>query len=332
MLISNVLEENNKLNNLLKTKGINIPNDKDLNNGNNRINNISKKIPLNNIEEIKNNLSQYENKIMYVNDYISNIKKQIFKFHQDLTQITNNVKLEDTNNNDNNNIPTEILIKEIKNVKNKIKDINIDFYNLDYSNDIKFLDIYMSFIKILIDGLTEILKNNKNYNLIHTKEINSIIDLFELSKAVIKDDNLKKTLTDIFNITQSINRLYKQKYLNNNDNNENTNKEINDLDKILISQEKELELIKKSLFDISNLKKTYYFTNNYNNNILNTSNQINYQTENNINYKPNFRDNNNMIFNLANNNNYRTINNNNLNTVRKKYSNSREKIINRPYI
>ena len=58
MLISNVLEENNKLNNLLKTKGINIPNDKDLNNGNNRINNISKKIPLNNIEEIKNNLSQ----------------------------------------------------------------------------------------------------------------------------------------------------------------------------------------------------------------------------------------------------------------------------------
>ena len=39
-----------------------------------------------------------------------------------------------------------------------------------------------------------------------------------------------------------------------------------------------------------------------------------------------------MIFNLANNNNYRTINNNNLNTVRKKYSNSREKIINRPYI
>ena len=332
MLISNVLEENNKLNNLLKTKGINIPNGKDLNNGNNRINNISTKIPLNNIEEIKNNLSQYENKIIYFNDYISNIKKQIFKLHQDLTQITNNVKLEDTNNNDNNNISTEILIKEIKNVKNKIKDINIDFYNLDYSNDIKFLDIYMSFIKILIDGLTEILKNNKNYNLIHTREINSIIDLFELSKAVIKDDNLKKTLTDIFNITQSINRLYKQKYLNNNDNNENTNKEINDLDKILISQEKELELIKKSLFDISNLKKTYYFTNNYNNNILNTSNQINYQTENNINYKPNFRDNNNMIFNLANNNNYRTINNNNLNTVRKKYSNSREKIINRPYI
>ena len=193
-------------------------------------------------------------------------------------------------------------------MKDNIENINIDFYSLDYTQDIKCLEIYIIFTKNLIDKLNQLFKKYKNYNFVNTKEINSIIDLFELSRAVIKEESLKKALTDIFNITESINRLYKQKYLNNKDNDDEN---IKELDKVLITQEKELELIKKSLFDISNYRKTYYVTS--------------YPTENNINYKQNFRDDGYKYFNLEK---YR--NGNNIN--KKKYSNSRDKIINRPFI
>ena len=306
VLISNMLEENNKLNNLLKTKGINTPENMNLNTEKNINNDFNKEISTNNnIEQIKNNLLQYENKLFYFNDYISNIKKQIYKLHQDIIQKINSIKSEEIDNNEKDNFCSKEFNEEMKNVKDNINNLNIDFYSLDYSHDIKCLEINMIFTKNLIDRLNQLINNFKNYNIVNTKEINSIIDLFEFSKAVIKDEPLKKTLTDIFNITQSINRLYKQKYLNNKDNDN-----IEDLDKVLITQEKELELIKKSLFDISNFRKTYYMTS--------------YQTENNINYKSNFRDNGNKYFNEK----YNNRNNTNI----KKYSYSREKIINRPFI
>ena len=166
----------------------------------------------------------------------------------------------------------------------------------------------MNLSKIIYGELNKILLLNKNNNFINNtipikififllgilnvnkKEIDSIIDLFELGKAIIKNNSIKKTLSDILNITLNINKLYKQKYLSNKNNIE----ENNNLDKILISQEKELELIKKSLFEISNLRKTYYILNNYNNNLNNYQNKINYQTDNNnINYNffPHFTDN-----------------------------------------
>ena len=308
ILISNMLEENNKLNNIINLYVNN--NIKNLKKDNN--NNSNNNIPQNNvnIEEMKNNLSQYENKFVYFNNYISNIKKQIFKLHQDMIELTNNIIKDNTKKeNDNNNdiLLSENFEKEIKVIKDKLNDINIDFYNLDYSNDIKCIESNIELIKIISDELKKLLLNNANNNFINKKEINSIIDLFELSKALIKDESLKKTLNDIFNITQNINKIYKEKYLNNKNNNNIIDEQSNNLNKILITQEKELELIKKSLFDIINKtnkaikRKTYYIINNYNNKLNSISNQINDYNEN-INYNQNFTENYSLNTNFRNQN------------------------------
>ena len=66
-LISNILEENYKLINIIKSTGINI----------NELNEVNNKEFLNNLQimkEMKNTISQYENKFDYFNDYINNIK------------------------------------------------------------------------------------------------------------------------------------------------------------------------------------------------------------------------------------------------------------------
>ena len=341
LLISNMLEENNKLNNIIKSYDNNNNLKKNNNNNNNNDNNYNNNNNLNNenIEEMKNNLSQYENKLVYFNNYISNIKKQLYKLHQDLIQIINNIKIDKNKNKDDKNkdskdndmILSENFEKEIENIKNKLNDINIDFYNLDYSNDIKCIDSNMELIKIINEELKKLLITIEKNNFINKKEIKSIIDLFELSKTLIKDESLKKTLNDIFNITQNINKLYKQKYLNNNN---NINEDNNDLDKILATQEKELELIKKSLLDITNktnTRKTYYIINNYNNKLNKNSNQMNDYNEN-INYNPNFTENYNLNRNIRNDNNYVVNNNyyngNNYDYLAKRFSNSRDKIIN----
>ena len=347
-LLSNVLQENNRLNDILKSTRVSTFYNKDdynkenLNKSNNNNNNF---YPNKTYEQMKNNLSQYENKLIYFNDYISNIKKQIFAIHQDILLFIKNINIENIDNN-NNKKPNEndIILSDkfnigIKNIKDKIKDINIDFYSLDYLNDIKCMEIYMELNKIINDEINNILLNYKNYNIIKKKEINSIIDLFELCREIIQEKPLKNTLTDIFNIIQSINRLYKEKYLNKN--NKNTNEEINDLDKILISQERELELIKKSLYDIVNSKKTYYNSNNNNNNKNNENNNM----DNNLNKMNTFRINNfNTLENVNDNNNLNDLNNENDINIKnkdnyktnynfyKRNSNSRDKIMNRPYL
>ena len=357
MLISNLLEENNKLNNLLKSYGIDIFDNKLIkyNNNNNIINKSNSSIDMNNnndnnnnmnnnntnsqnnnnsIEEMRRNLSQYENKLVYFNDYITNIKNQIYKLHQDMIQITTNIENENNKKKDkNDSLLSEESLKEFQNIKDKLNSINIDFYNLDYSNDINCINLYMDLIKIIYEELNKLFLLNKNNDFINKKEIDSLIDLFELSKALMKNDSLKKTLSDILNITLNINKLYKQKYLNNKT---NSIEENNNLDKILISQEKELELIKKSLFEISNSRKTYYILNNYNNNLNNFTNQINYKTDNNnFNYTPHFTDNYNNVKNFENNNqlylrNQNNYYNHNCCKFIKRYSNSRDKIISRP--
>ena len=348
LLISNMLEENNKLNNIIRSYSNNINSIKD-NNNNNNLNNNN---PNNeNIEEMKKNLSQYENKFIYFNNYISNIKKQIFKLHQDLIQITNNIKTDNINNKDNNNndnneiILSENFDKKLKDIKDKLKDINIDFYNLDDSNDIKCIETNLELIKIMNEELNKLLSKIKNINFINKKEVNSIIDLFALSKALLKDQSLQKTLNDIFNITNNINKIYKQKYLNNEKNNNIIDEESNDLDKILITQEKELELIKKSLFDMINSnahqnsntnlnkRKTYFIINNYNNKKSTISNQFDDYNEN-INYNPNYTENYNPNRNYKNDNNNYMTNHNYFNGydndyLAKRYSNSRDKITKR---
>ena len=368
VLISNLLEENNKLNNILKSYGIdifdnnfikenNINNNKnniisknskisnissnDANNKMNNNNNIISPQNINNIEEMRKNLSQYEYKLVFFNDFISNIKKQIYKLHQDMIQFTKKIETENINIKDKkDSLLSEEFLEEFQTIKEKLNDMNIDFYNLDYSNDIKCINLYMDLSKIIYEELNKIILLNKNNNFINKKEKDSIIDLFELSKALMKNDSLKKTLSDIVNITLNINKLYKQKYLNNK-NNINNIEENNNLDKILISQEKELELIKKSLLEISNSRKTYYILNNYNNNNLNNfTNQINYRTDNNnvnnnFNYIPYFTDNFNNIKNFENDNrlylrNQNNYHNHNCCKFIKRYSNSSNKILNRP--
>jgi len=350
ILLSNVLEENNRLNNVLKSNGINILNNKNFNNLNKEQSNNNSSTTINNIQpnkydeiiELKNNLSEYENKLYYFNDYINNIKKQIYSLHQNMSQmiknlISDNLINKGTNNDNkekNNLFLSDNFYKGINNINDRIKDINIEFYNLDYSNDIKCFETYKEMTSMINDEMKNILSYYKNLNFINKKENDSIIDLFELCKAVINEKPINKTLTDIFNITQGINKLYREKYLNNK-NKDISNEEI-DLDKILIGQERELDFIKKSLFNVVNSRKTYSLNRNYNysrqNNLNNYSSKVNSQTEGNeTNYNEKFNEN----FDLKNINNDNYFRNNYYsktnNNFYKRLNNSGNNIINREY-
>ena len=246
-LISNILEENYKLINILKSTGINI----------NELNEVNNKEFLNNLQimkEMKNTISQYENKFDYFNDYINNIKKEIQIIYNDIIQNLGNNNL---NNNELNNINlSENFYKEINIIKNKVKDIKIDIYNLDYSIDISCIDCYMNLLKIYNEELNKMIIINNNFNLINEKENKSINDLLTLSKNFILNDNFKKALNDIFNTNKNINELYKQKLLNQNNYNNI------DIDILINNQEKEVEEKKKFLLDKSTIRKTYYLTSN----------------------------------------------------------------------
>ena len=351
ILLSNVLEENNRLNNVLKSNGINILDYKNFKNLNKEQSNNNSNSTLNNIQpnkedeiiELKNNLSEYENKLVYFNDYINNIKKQIYSLQQNMSQILKQIITDDLNNNNTNSdnkeknsiFLSDNFYKGINNIKDKVKDINIEFYNLDYSNDVKCFETYKEMTNIINNEMKNILSYYKNLNFINKKENDSIIDLFELCKAVINEKPINKTLTDIFNITQGINKLYREKYLNNK-NKDLSNEEI-DLDKILIGQERELDYIKKSLFNVVNSRKKYSFNRNNDNNRLYNLNKfpskLNSQTEGNeVNYNEQFNEN--FDFKNINNdnylrNNYYSKTNNNF---YKRLNNSRNNIINRTYI
>ena len=347
ILLSNVLEENNRLNNVLKSNGINILDYKNFKNLNKEQSNNNSTTTINNIQpnkgdeiiQLKNNLSEYENKLYYFNDYINNIKKQIYSLQQNMSQILKKIITDDLNDkntkNDNkekNNIfLSDNFYKGINNINEKIKDINIEFYNLDYTNDIKCFETYKEMTNIINDEMKNILSYYKNLNFINKKENDSIIDLFELCKAVINEKPINKTLTDIFNITQGINKLYREKYLNNK-NKDISNEEI-DLDKILIGQERELDFIKKSLFNVVNSRKTYSLNRNYGYNKLYNLNKFPSQTEGNeVNYNEKFNEN----FNFKNINNDNYIRNNYYsktnNNFYKRLNNSNNNIINRVYI
>ena len=162
-------------------------------------------------------------------------------------------------------------------IKIKMKDINIDFYNLDYSNDIKCIDNYKKLMKIVIEELNKLILINNNFDLINEKENKSIKDLLNLSKDLISNNALRKSLIDIFNTNRKINQLYKQKILS-----EHNNKNI---DMMIINQEKEIEKKKKFLLNNSNIRKTYSITRNnkskyknkiYNENTIKNSDDYNF--------------------------------------------------------
>ena len=64
----------------------------------------------------------------------------------------------------------------------------------------------------------------------------------------------KKYLTDIFHKNRKINQLYKQKILHEQDN--------NNIDQIILNQEKEIEKKREYILNNSNIRKTYYVTSN----------------------------------------------------------------------
>ena len=249
-LISNLLEENYKLNHILNSIGIN-------SNDISKINqNISQKTEKNIsiIKEMKNIISQYENKFEFFNDYINNIKKEINTLYQDLNQIINDNKFMKTNNNNQKlSILSNDFYQSMNHIKNEIKDINIDFYNLDYTNDVKCIDNYKILFKIFIDELNKLILINKNFDFINEKENKSINELLSLCKNLISNNNFQESLNDILKINNNINQLYKQKILN--DRNKNM-----DIDTLISNQVKEIENKKKILLTNSNIRKTYYIT------------------------------------------------------------------------
>ena len=261
-MISNLLEENYKSNQLLKSVGINI-NDYNIINQN-KLKHCDKNISI--IKEMKNVIEQYENKFGYFNDYINKIKEEISSIYKDINQILYDNRLEKSNTkNQNKFLLSESFYEEITNMKTKIKDINIDSYNLDYSSDIKCLDIYNKLFNIIINELFKMMLINKNFSQINEKENKSIIDLLILSQNLISNNNLKKSLNEILEINNNINKLYKQKALYEQNNNI-------DIDLLISNQEKEIEKKKKSLLNNSNTNKTYYIANrnkNKSNNIKN---------------------------------------------------------------
>ena len=250
-LISNLLEENYKLNDIRNSLGISI-NDYNIS-SKNSLNKYENNISL--MKEMKNAISQYENKFEYFNDYINNIKNEINSLYENINQIVNDHKFEKgIDNNPDKFILSESFYKEMDDIKIKMKDINIDFYNLDYSNDIKCIDNYKKLMKIVIEELNKLILINNNFDLINEKENKSIKDLLNLSKDLISNNALRKSLIDIFNTNRKINQLYKQKILS-----EHNNKNI---DIMIINQEKEIEKKKKSLLNNSNIRKTYSITRN----------------------------------------------------------------------
>ena len=295
ILISNLLEENYKINDIIKSLGININDYNGLyqNKSKNNENNLSL------IKEMTNVISQYEEKFEFFNDYINKIKNEINSLFNDINKIVNDSKFEKENsNNQNNLILSENFYLEINNIKNQIKDINIDSYNLDYSNDIKCFYNYKKLMEIIIEELNKLILINKNLDLINEKENKSLTDL----------------LIDIFNINKKTNQLYKQKILSNQNYNNNDN--------IISNQEKEFEKKKKSLLNNSNRRKTYYITSNNNykskNRAKNENKLKNTCDYNHTNYK-------NCKKNYYRNN--KSLEVNNVTNTYKKTNNFRDKII-----
>ena len=250
LLITNLLEENYKLNETIKSYGINI--------NNNAINNIKTNKNENNIsliKEMKNVISQYENKFGFFNDYINKIKKELNLLYKNINQIIkdNNYK-KGINNKQNKFILSDNFYQKINDIKKQMKDINIDLYNLDYSNEIKGINIYKKLIGIFNEELKKLILIHENFNLIKEKENKSIEDLLSLAKNLISDNMYKKYLTDIFHKNRKINQLYKQKILHEQDN--------NNIDQIILNQEMEIEKKRKYILNNSNIRKTYYVTSN----------------------------------------------------------------------
>ena len=204
-IINNILEENTKLKLLAQqTNELKKKNQKE------EINNL--KIEL---ENTKKELSQYEQKFTYFNDYISNLKQSLDSIKNLILKyidIYNEIIKEDSNK-----IFSENFVENLKILLSKVNDLStIEQYNLDSNHDSEIHQFIEDLLKIIHDEFITffdtIFENNNNYNEINTKitdldnklkfnsyEIqqkqNEIISLNEqLNEQIEENIKLKKSL------------------------------------------------------------------------------------------------------------------------------------------
>ena len=243
ILLSKVLEENNKLreNNYGKMyKNIDTQNNEE-----------------ENIDIIKNNLIQYENKFDYFNDYINNIKNKINMIFNDIKNILYKI-----DNPQNNRKYSENLIRKINNLKKDIYSIkNIDRFNLDSKDDEDCLNIYMNIVKLLLNELEQnkpkIYNNYQNNTYDKTK--NYLKDILNILKEKIYENSIKQLISDALNILNNLDELYQIQNKNSLNGYKNINKKI-------LEQEKELDYIKTLLLNHKkeNRNKNLTYSMNYN--------------------------------------------------------------------
>ena len=246
LLLSKVLEENNRL-----REG----------KFDNQILNKSNENKDNEINDLKNNLSQYKEKFNYFNEYINNIKNQIKNLFNDLSSTI--YKLDDPINKKY----SDSFYNKLKEIKNEMNTINgIDKYKLDSKDDEKCLQLYMNLVKSSINEL----ENQKNINDNVNKNINNLIrdknqilnqnngndktkkqliDFIETLKNMFNDNGTKQLISDALNIINNLSNLYKLKNNDDSINKNNINQEI-------VDQENELEYIKKLLLNQRNNSNT----------------------------------------------------------------------------
>lgn len=234
ILLSKVLEENNKLRN----GSINRDNENE------------------NISNIKNNLIQYENKFEYFNDYINNIKNKIDMIFNYIKNIL--CKFESPENNKTFSESLKMKIDNLKKDTQKIK--GIDRFNLDSQDDEQTLQIFMNIVKLLLNELEQ---NKPNININNINPQNKtfdktkkyLFDILNILKETVNENGKKQLISDALNILSNLNELYRLK------NNSNISNGFNNINEKIMEQEKELDYIKKLLLnhrkEYRNKKLTY---------------------------------------------------------------------------
>ncbi len=162
-IISNLMNENLNLKQIVEeansklNEGLNINND-----ARERMKNLEKKL------NIKGNeLSQYEEKFSFFNDYISNLKSSLMKL-QDLTYKYINV-YNKMGNEDLNSLLTKSFSEGILKLQNKISQMNnVQKYNLDSESDIKIHELIADLLKVINNEFViiyeKIFESNGYYN------------------------------------------------------------------------------------------------------------------------------------------------------------------------
>ena len=241
-IISNLMNENLNLKQIVEeansklNEGLNINND-----ARERMKNLEKKL------NIKGNeLSQYEEKFSFFNDYISNLKSSLMKL-QDLIYKYINV-YNKMGNEDLNSLLTKSFSEGILKLQNKISQMNkVQKYNLDSESDIKIHELIADLLKVINNEFViiyeKIFESNGYYNESNRK--------VEQLKSEINNNN--------HNIeTQKKNIEYLNEQLNEKVNEKNSNiyKEIDKLKrqiKFLIKEKENIISVSQILIRICNI-------------------------------------------------------------------------------